>query len=249
MRKEFFEQHFHGRSFTNSLNYYLSSLFFNAFPIPQHEPGALATLRYIGDPANDRWCLLIFPEGKMTRAGEIAPFQPGVGMMASKLGIPVVPIRIEGLDRVLHQTWKMARSGTRQKSNSAPPLRLNWKRRLPRAYAAGGRGGAQPVTRADQGPAPRFQKSSICSLGVGFGLRGVRNGLPTTPKYLDTRERAALGTNMRWFWKPGSGGTTEKPKVSNCKEIVRKNSVHRVAIAEIHPQPQPFQLGPRGEKA
>jgi long-chain acyl-CoA synthetase len=111
MRKEFFEQHFHGRSFTNSLNYYLSSLFFNAFPIPQREPGALATLRYIGDLADDKWCLLIFPEGRMTRAGEIAPFQPGVGMIASKLGIPVVPIRIEGLDRVLHQTWKMARRG------------------------------------------------------------------------------------------------------------------------------------------
>jgi long-chain acyl-CoA synthetase len=111
MRKEFFQEHFHGRSFTNSLNYYLSSLFFNAFPIPQREPGALATLRYIGDLANNKWCLLIFPEGRMTQAGEIAPFQPGVGMIASKLGIPVVPIRIAGLDHVLHQTWKMARPG------------------------------------------------------------------------------------------------------------------------------------------
>ena len=47
----------------------------------------------------------------MTQAGEIAPFQPGVGMIASKFGIPVVPIRIVGMDRVLHQTWKMARPG------------------------------------------------------------------------------------------------------------------------------------------
>jgi 1-acyl-sn-glycerol-3-phosphate acyltransferase len=47
----------------------------------------------------------------MTRTGEFAPFQPGVGMIASKLGIPVVPIRIEGMDRVLQQTWKMARPG------------------------------------------------------------------------------------------------------------------------------------------
>jgi long-chain acyl-CoA synthetase len=123
MRKEFFEQHFHGRSFTNSLNYYLSSLFFNAFPIPQREPGALATLRYIGDLADDKWCLLIFPEGKMTQTGEIAPFQPGVGMIASKLGIPVVPIRIEGLDRVLHQSWKMARRGNVEIS-FGPALRL-----------------------------------------------------------------------------------------------------------------------------
>jgi long-chain acyl-CoA synthetase len=123
MRKEFFQEHFHGRSFTNSLNYYLSTLFFNAFPIPQREPGALATLRYIGDLANDKWCLLIFPEGKMTQAGEIAPFQPGVGMIASKFGVPVVPVRIAGLDRVLHQTWKMARPG-RVEITFGPALRL-----------------------------------------------------------------------------------------------------------------------------
>ncbi|HTW67934.1 MAG TPA: AMP-binding protein [Bryobacteraceae bacterium] len=109
MRKEFFEEHFHGHSFTNSLNYYLSTLFFSAFPIPQREPGALATLRYIGDLSNDKWCLLIFPEGVMTDAGEIKPFQPGIGMIASKLGIPVIPVRIQGMDHVLHKSWKMAR--------------------------------------------------------------------------------------------------------------------------------------------
>ncbi len=120
MRKEFFEEHFHGRSFTNSLNYYLSTLFFNCFPIPQREPGTLATLRYIGELSNDKWCLLIFPEGLMTDKGEIAPFQPGVGMIASKLGIPVVPIRIRGLERVLHKTWKMAWPGRVSISFGAP---------------------------------------------------------------------------------------------------------------------------------
>jgi long-chain acyl-CoA synthetase len=111
MRKEFFQKHFHGRSFSNSLNYYLSSWLFNAFPIPQREPGALETLRYMGELSNEKWCVLIFPEGKMTRDGEIAPFQAGVGMMASKLAIPVIPVRIDGLNRVLHPTWKMARMG------------------------------------------------------------------------------------------------------------------------------------------
>lgn len=124
MRKEFFHERFHGRSFTNSLNYYLSTLFFNAFPIPQHEPGALATLHYMGDLVNDGWCILIFPEGKMTREGEIAPFQPGVGMIASKLDVPVVPVRIDGLDRVLHQSWKMARPG-RVRIAFGPPVRLD----------------------------------------------------------------------------------------------------------------------------
>lgn len=124
MRKEFFHEHFHGHSFTNNLNYYLAAWLFNGFPIPQHEPGALVTLRYMGELANDRWCVLIFPEGRMTREGEIAPFQPGVGMIASKLGIPVVPIRIDGLHRVLHRTWKMARMG-RVRIAFGPPLHLS----------------------------------------------------------------------------------------------------------------------------
>ena len=55
MAKEFFKAHFfpeqYGRKawFTNSLNYYLSALFFNAFPLPQREAGARQTLRYIGE--------------------------------------------------------------------------------------------------------------------------------------------------------------------------------------------------------
>ena len=32
-------------------------------------------------------------------------------MMASRLGVPVVPVRIEGADRVLHETWRMAKPG------------------------------------------------------------------------------------------------------------------------------------------
>ena len=111
MSKEFFREHFHGRKFTNSLNYYLAALLFNAFPIPQREAGALETMRYMGELANEGWCILIFPEGEMTTTGEVAPFQPGVGMLASKLELPVVPVRLSGLDHVLHRTWKMARPG------------------------------------------------------------------------------------------------------------------------------------------
>jgi long-chain acyl-CoA synthetase len=123
MRKEFFEAHFQGRSFSNSLNYYLSAWLFNAFPIPQREPGALETLRYMGEMSNEKWCVLIFPEGKMARDGEIAPFQPGVGMIASKLAIPVIPVRIDGLNRVLHPAWKMARVG-RVRITFGAPLHL-----------------------------------------------------------------------------------------------------------------------------
>jgi long-chain acyl-CoA synthetase len=129
MAKEFFKAHFfpeeHGRKawFTNTLNYYLAALFFNAFPIPQREAGARQTLRYIGDVLDDGFSVLIFPEGRRTHTGEIDRFRPGIGMIASRLGVPVVPVRVEGLDKVLHPTWKMARPG-RVRVAFGAPIRL-----------------------------------------------------------------------------------------------------------------------------
>jgi long-chain acyl-CoA synthetase len=129
MSKEFFDAHFHPERysrwkwFTNSLNYYLGVLFFNAFPLPQREAGAIEALRYAGELAGEGWCILIFPEGKRTIAGEIYPFQPGVGMMASRLNLPVVPVRLEGLEKVLNQSWKMARPG-RVRVAFGKPLKL-----------------------------------------------------------------------------------------------------------------------------
>jgi long-chain acyl-CoA synthetase len=126
MAKEFFKAHFfpaeYGRMawFTNSLNYYLASLFFNAFPLPQREAGARQTLRYIGEVIEDGFSVLIFPEGKRTHTGEIDRFKPGIGMIASRLNVPVVPVRFEGLDRVLHHTWRMATPGRVRVALGAP---------------------------------------------------------------------------------------------------------------------------------
>jgi long-chain acyl-CoA synthetase len=117
MAKEFFKAHFfpaaHTRMqvFTNSLNYYLAAFFFNAFPLPQREAGARQTLRYIGDVAGDGYSVLIFPEGVRSETEDIRTFRPGIGMIASRLNLPVVPVRIEGVNRVLHPKWKMARPG------------------------------------------------------------------------------------------------------------------------------------------
>ena len=41
-------------------------------------------------------------------------------MIASRLGVPVVPVRIEGLDKVLHHTWKMATPGRVRVAFGAP---------------------------------------------------------------------------------------------------------------------------------
>jgi long-chain acyl-CoA synthetase len=117
MSKEFFKAHFfpegfsRWRVFANSLNYYLSAFFFNAFPLPQREAGARQTLRYIGEVTGDGFSLLIFPEGVRARSGEMKPFMGGVGMIASRLGLPVIPVRLDGVDRVLDSSVRMARPG------------------------------------------------------------------------------------------------------------------------------------------
>jgi long-chain acyl-CoA synthetase len=129
MGKEMFAAHFfpqqHGRLswLTNSLNYYLAVLLFNAFPLPQREAGALQTLRYIGELLGDRHSLLIFPEGRRSESGAIDAFRPGIGMIASKLGAAVVPVRIDGLQHVLRVGWHMARPG-RVRVVFGVPLRL-----------------------------------------------------------------------------------------------------------------------------
>ncbi len=129
MSKEFFAAHFHpadyGRAawLTNSINYYLAALLFNAFPLPQREAGARQAMRYTGELLDGGFSILIYPEGHHSETGAIDRFRPGVGMMASRLGVPVVPVRLDGVDRVLHPSWRMARPG-RVRVAFGAPMRL-----------------------------------------------------------------------------------------------------------------------------
>ena len=117
MSKEFFDAHFHPGGHTRRERlvsgglYYLAAFFFNAFPLPQREAGARQSLRYIGDLLSDRWSVLIFPEGERTESGRIGAFRAGVGMIGARLSVPVVPVRLDGVDRVLHKSWRMPRPG------------------------------------------------------------------------------------------------------------------------------------------
>ena len=115
MAKEFFKAHFFPASYTwrqrltNSLNYYLAATFFNAFPIPQREAGTRQTLGYIGELTGTGWSVLIFPEGVRSDDATIAQFRGGIGLIGARLDIPVIPVRVDGVNQVLHATWKMAR--------------------------------------------------------------------------------------------------------------------------------------------
>jgi long-chain acyl-CoA synthetase len=129
MAKEFFKAHFFPAQhsamevLTNRLNYYLAAFFFNTFPLPQREAGARQTLRYIGEVTGDGYSVLIFPEGVRSPTGEMKPFRGGIGMIGSRLEIPVVPVRLDGVDRILGTGWAMARPG-RVRVTFGKPMRL-----------------------------------------------------------------------------------------------------------------------------
>jgi long-chain acyl-CoA synthetase len=126
MSKEFFKAHFFPEGFTRRqvfikrLNYYLAAFFFNAFPLPQREAGARQTLRYIGEVTGDGYSILIFPEGVRSQTGEMVPFRGGIGMIGSRLDLPVVPVRVVGVHEILHTNWKMAKPGRVEVRFGAP---------------------------------------------------------------------------------------------------------------------------------
>jgi long-chain acyl-CoA synthetase len=77
------------------LNYFLVVSLFNVFPLPKRS-GFRESFRFAGDLA-DRGCsILVFPEGDLTPDGELQPFRTGIGLLASNLKLPVVPMRIDG---------------------------------------------------------------------------------------------------------------------------------------------------------
>jgi long-chain acyl-CoA synthetase len=126
MLKEFFTAHFHREQhtwrqwFTSSLNYYLACFYFNTFPIPQREAGARHTLQYIGELTGSGWSILIFPEGVRSPTGELKPFRGGIGMIASRLAVPVIPVRLDHVERLLPVGGHFVRPGRVRVAFGAP---------------------------------------------------------------------------------------------------------------------------------
>ena len=117
MLKEFFAAHFHPAQhtwrevFTSSLNYYLACFFFNTFPIPQREAGARHTLQYIGEVTGGGTSILLFPEGMRSPTGQMKAFRGGIGMIASRLDLPVVPVKIQDVDTLMPVGSSFVRPG------------------------------------------------------------------------------------------------------------------------------------------
>jgi long-chain acyl-CoA synthetase len=99
--EEFFFGDYHGLNrLWRRICYDYGTLFLNLFPLPQTS-GFSGSMRFMGKLADRGLNTLIFPEGAHSRDGKMQEFQLGLGFIVKELGVPVVPIRIEGTQRIL----------------------------------------------------------------------------------------------------------------------------------------------------
>jgi len=98
-----------GPQFSKTLMF-LARLFFNVYLLPGDASGVQGALRQAGLLADGGFSTLIFPEGIRTPDGRVGRFRPGVGVMAERLHLPVVPLRLDGL----YEIWAAAARGPKR---------------------------------------------------------------------------------------------------------------------------------------
>jgi long-chain acyl-CoA synthetase len=79
----------------------------NLFPLPR-EGGFRKSFAHAGEAVDHGYSVLVFPEGRHTKDGKMLPFRAGIGLLAENLGIPVLPMRIDGLFEFKHAGKKFA---------------------------------------------------------------------------------------------------------------------------------------------
>ena len=55
------------------------------------------SFKFAGEMADKGYNVVIFPEGRRTETGEMSAFRSGIGLLATHLDLPVIPMRIDGL--------------------------------------------------------------------------------------------------------------------------------------------------------
>jgi long-chain acyl-CoA synthetase len=94
----------------NRIRYVLVVSLFNVFPLPMYS-GFRESFRFAGESVDRGYSILVFPEGDITPDGKIQRFRSGIGLLANHLGIPIVPMRIEGLYELRMKRQRFARPG------------------------------------------------------------------------------------------------------------------------------------------
>ena len=103
---------FFARRWAYQLGYWLATLLFHVFPLPQFS-GFRESFRFAGESVDRGYSVLVFPEGEVNNSedGRMAPFQSGIGLLAENLRIPIVPMRLDGVWQMKREHRRLARIG------------------------------------------------------------------------------------------------------------------------------------------
>lgn len=96
------------KAIREKLDYGLVVALFNVFPIFQRY-GFRESFAFAGEAVDRGYSVVVFPEGRRTDTGEMQSFQSGVGLLANKLDLPVLPMRIDGLFELRKKKQRFSR--------------------------------------------------------------------------------------------------------------------------------------------
>jgi long-chain acyl-CoA synthetase len=90
--------------------YWLITALFNVFPLPRRRDFQ-ASFAHAGNALDHGYNVMVFPEGTRSPAGEMAHFQPGIGLLVKQSYAPVLPVAIRGLGELKSGRRRWFRSG------------------------------------------------------------------------------------------------------------------------------------------
>jgi long-chain acyl-CoA synthetase len=101
------------RSLQQFAEYVLVTTFFQVFPLPR-KSGFRRSFAYAAECIEQGKSVLVFPEGVRAPRGQMhmSEFKIGIGLLASQLEVPVVPVKLNGLYELKRRQQYFASKGT-----------------------------------------------------------------------------------------------------------------------------------------
>ncbi|MEI6916448.1 MAG: lysophospholipid acyltransferase family protein, partial [Armatimonadota bacterium] len=75
-------------------------ILFNVYPFSR-ETQVKSSLEYTGRLLDRGFSIMLFPEGHMARQGKLQPVKLGAGLIAIQMGVPIVPVGVTGVDKMV----------------------------------------------------------------------------------------------------------------------------------------------------
>ena len=87
---------------------------FNAFPFPRKEHENIKVgLLNMGKILDKDFSVVMFPEGKISEDAMLLPLKRGAGLVAVEMGVPVVPVKISGTEKIAkYGSWMPTKRST-----------------------------------------------------------------------------------------------------------------------------------------